>query len=169
MISQYTQPEMGKIFSRENRYQLMLDVTVTACEAMADIGLIPKSAYEEIKQKADFDMQRITELEAETHHNTMAFVLSLTERIGSEAARFAHLGLCSADLSDIVLSLQLRQVGELLQGRIDSLRKTLIKLAHEYKYTLMMGRTHGTHAEPITFGLKMALWIKDLERCSERA
>lgn len=168
MISQYTLPEMGKIFSRENRYQLMLDVTVTACEAMADIGLIPKSAYEEIKQKADFDMQRITELEAETHHNTMAFVLSLTERIGSEAARFVHLGLCSADLSDIVLSLQLRQVGELLQGRIDSLRKTLIKLAHEYKYTLMMGRTHGTHAEPITFGLKMALWIKDLERCSER-
>lgn len=168
MISQYTLPEMGKIFSRENRYQLMVDVTVTACEAMADIGLIPKSAYQEIKEKAGFDVQRIAEIEAETRHNTMAFVLSLTEMVSAEAARFIHMGLCSADLSDIVLALQVRQVAELLQGRLDSLRKTLVKLAHEYKYTLMMGRTHGTHAEPVTFGLKMALWVKDIDRCSER-
>lgn len=168
MLPQMTMPEIAKIFSQENRYQLMADVTVTACEALADIGQIPQEAYREIKAKAGFDVQRINELEAETRHNTLAFILCLTEMIGTESARFIHLGLCSADLSDIVTSLQSRQVCDLLLGRLDQLRKVLARLAREYKYTLMMGRTHGTHAEPTTFGLKLAVWVKEIDRCTDR-
>ena len=168
MLSQYTMPEMGKIFSSENRYQLMLDVTVLACEALADIGQIPVEAFQKIKEKVGFDTQRIAELESETRHQTLAFLGCITERIGAEAARYIHMGLCSSDISDIATALQVRQVADLLYLRLDELRKELVGLAKEYKYTLMMGRTHATHAEPITFGLKMAMWVKEVDRCAQR-
>jgi len=164
MLAQYTLPEIGKIFSQDNRYQLMMDVTVVACEALADIGRIPMEAYREIKEKAGYDIQRINELEAETHNNAMAFLICLAEYVGTEAARYINIGLCSEDIADTVTALQVRQVSELLQGRLHQLRQALVKLAREYKYTLMMGRTHGTYAEPISFGLKMAVWVKEVDR-----
>lgn len=167
MLSQYTLPEMGKIFSQENRYQLMVDVTVVVCEALADIGQIPVEAYQDIKQRARIDIPRIRELERETRHNTMAFILNLGEMIGP-SARYIHLGLCSADISDNVTSLQVCQVADLLQMRLNQLRKILADMANKYKYTLIMGRTHGTHAEPTTFGLKMALWVKEIDRSITR-
>ncbi len=168
MGKQFSMPEMVKIFSQENRYQLMKDVAILACEAMADIGQIPKSAYEEIKEHAQYDVERIEEIEEETRHNTIAFVISLCESLSPEASRYITLGLCSADLSDMVQSLQMRQAGELLQGRLDELRRVLVNLATKYKYTLMMGRTHGTYAEPTTFGLKMVVWIKEIDRSLDR-
>ena len=168
MLAQYTLPEIEKIFSLENRYQLMMDVTVVACEALADIGHIPMEAYRTIKEKASYDLQRIIELEADTRNNAMAFLICLSEYVGPEAARYINLGLCSEDIGDTVLSLQVRQVSELLLGRLNQLRQILVKLANDYKYTLMMGRTHGTNAEPITFGLKMAVWVKEVDRAVNR-
>ena len=167
MLTQYTLPEMGKVFSAENRYQLMRDVSVIACEALADIGRIPNEAYQEIKAKADISPQRIKELEEESNNKAMSFLNSLSEKVG-DAARYLQLGLCYVDVSDTVLALQLRQACELLQGKLNQLRKVLSGLAHEYKYTLMMGRTHGTNAEPITFGLKMALWVREIDRSITR-
>jgi len=167
MLDKFILPEMGKIFSRENRYQLMTDVTVLTCEALADIGHIPKEAYYEIKDKARFDADRIDELEAETLNNSVAFLSSLSENIGP-ASRYLQMGVCSVDITDTVTSLQIKQASEFLQGRINQLREVLTNLAHEYKYTLMMGRTHGNAAEPITFGLKMALWIRQLDRDMNR-
>lgn len=168
MGKQFSMPEMVKIFSQENRYQLMKDVVVLSCEAMADIGQIPQDAYEDVKANAKYDVERIEEIEEETKHNTIAFIASLSESLKPESARYVNLGLCSADLSDIVGSLQMRQAGELLQGRLDELRRVLVNLAQKYKYTLMIGRTHGTYAEPITFGLKMLVWIKEIDRCNDR-
>lgn len=163
MLDKFILPEMGKIFSRENRYQLMTDVTVLTCEALADIGHIPKEAYYEIKDKARFDMHRIEELEAETRNNSVAFLSSLAENIGP-ASRYLQMGVCSVDITDTVTSLQVKQASEFLQWRMIQLRDVLTNLAHEYKYTLMMGRTHGDAAEPITFGLKMALWMRQIDR-----
>lgn len=168
MLKQYTMPEMEKIFSLENRYQLMTDITVLACEALADIGYIPKAAFEEIKAKAGFDIHRVEEFEAETRHQTLAFLSCLSERIGPDSARFVHMGLCSSDISDTATALQICQAADLLQLRLDELRKVLVSLANKYKYTLMMGRTHATHAEPITFGLKMAMWVKEIDRAAGR-
>ncbi|MBQ6807801.1 MAG: adenylosuccinate lyase [Firmicutes bacterium] len=167
MLAQYTLPEMGKVFSSENRYQLMLDVSVIACEALADIGRIPNEAYQEIKAKADISPKRIKELEEEGCNKSMAFLASLSEKVG-DAARYLQLGICYVDIADTVLALQLRQACELLQSRLNQLRKLLSDLAHEYKYTLMMGRTHGTNAEPTTFGLKLALWVREVDRSLTR-
>jgi len=167
MIDKYALPEMSNIFSDENRYQLMMDVAVTACEAMADIGQIPMEAYQEIKAKAGYDIQRIREIEAETKHNAVAFLTCLKENIGP-VGNYLHLGMASADLVDTTISLQVCQAAELLQGKLSQLRKVLARLANTYKYTLMMGRTHGTYEEPVTFGLKMALWAKEVDRSITR-
>ncbi|MDO4733032.1 MAG: adenylosuccinate lyase [Bacillota bacterium] len=167
MLAQYTLPEMGKVFSSENRYQLMLDVSVIACEALADIGRIPNDAYHEIKTKVAISPQRIKELEAEGCNKSMAFLSSISEKVG-DAARYLQLGICYVDIADTVLALQLRQACELLQSKLNQLRKLLSKKAHEYKYTLMMGRTHGTNAEPITFGLKLAIWVREIDRSLTR-
>ncbi|MDO4582248.1 MAG: adenylosuccinate lyase [Bacillota bacterium] len=167
MIGKYILPEMGNVFSEENRFQLMLDVEITACEAMADIGLIPKEAYLEIKEKAGYDLARIAEIDAEVRHNTMAFLTCVSERIG-ESAKYLHMGMSSTDVEDTALSLQIIQAIELVTGKLSQLRVIFSELANEYKYTLMIGRTHGMHAEPITFGLKMALWVKDIDRSLSR-
>ena len=156
MIEKYALPEMSNIFSDENRYQLMMDVAVTACEAMADIGQIPKEAYLEIKEKAAYDIPRIKEIELETKHNAVAFLTCVKEKVGPNG-NYLHLGMSSADLVDTTTSLQVSQAAELLQGKLSQLRHVLARLAQQYKYTLMMGRTHGTYEEPITFGLNMAL------------
>ena len=162
-IDKYALPEMSKIFSDENRYQLMMDVAVTACEAMADIGQIPMEAYREIKEKAGFDVQRIQEIEAGTKHNAVAFLTCLKEKVGP-VGNYLHLGMSSADMADTTTSLQVIQAADLLQCKMAQLRNVLVNMAQEYKYTLMMGRTHSTDEEPITFGLKLAVWIKEIDR-----
>jgi adenylosuccinate lyase len=167
MIEKYALPEMSNVFSEENRYQLMMDVAVTACEAMADIGQIPVEAYQEIKEKAAYDIQRIKEIEIETRHNAVAFLTCLREQIGP-VGNYLHLGMASSDMVDTTTSLQVSQAAELLQAKLSKLRSVLARLAREYKYTLMMGRTHGTYEEPITFGLKMALWTKEIDRSITR-
>ncbi len=167
MISRYTLPEMGKVFSDENRLQRMLDVEVYACEAMADIGLIPKEAYKEIKAKAKFDISRVSEIEEITKHDVIAFLTAVGENVG-ESSKYIHLGMTSSDILDTGLSLQMKQAADLLLGRLNKLREVLTTQALRHKYTLMMGRTHGIHAEPITFGLKMALWIMEVDRSIQR-
>ena len=167
MISIYTLPEMGKVWSDENTFQLMLDVEMAAAEAMADIELIPKEAFVAIKQKvqASFtDVERADDIAGQTLSN---FLRLMSERLG-DAAKYLHMGLTSSDVMDTALSLQMLQAIALLQGRLRQLRQVLVELAHKYKYSLMIGRTHGAHAEPITFGLKMAMWVKEVDRSLTR-
>ena len=167
MIERYTLPEMGKVWSDENTFQLMLDVEVAAAEAMADIGLMPKEAFATIKQKALSNFSSIEKVDDITGQNLNSFLRLMGEQLGA-AAKYLHVGLTSSDVLDTALSLQMLQAVALLQGRLQWLRQVLVKLAHKYKYTLMIGRTHGAHAEPITFGLKMAMWVKEVDRSLTR-
>ncbi len=167
MIHRYTLPEMEKIWAAENRFQRMLDVEIYACEAMADMGQIPKEAYQEIKTKARFDIKRIEEIEEVTKHDVIAFLTAVGENVG-DASKYIHMGMTSSDVLDTALSVQMKQAADLLLGKLHTLRDILSKMALEYKYTLMVGRTHGIHAEPITFGLKMALWTMEIDRDIER-
>ena len=168
MLSQYTMPEMGKVFSLENRYQLMTDVTVTVCEALADIGYIPNEDYKIIKERAVYDVKRVEELEQQNHQNTLSLLLCLVENIGGASSRYIHLGACASDISDCATALQVKQACDLIQSKLNQLREILARMAHEYKYTLISGRTHGTHSEPTTFGLIMAQWVKEIDRNQAR-
>jgi len=163
MIERYTLPEMGKIWSEENKYRKWLQVEIAACEAMAELGLIPAAAVEEIKARADFSVERIHEIEQVTNHDVIAFLTCVAERVG-EASRFIHLGMTSSDVLDTALALQMKEAGEILLGQLRELYQVLLAKAQEYRYTPMIGRTHGIHAEPITFGLKMLLWAAETER-----
>ncbi|NPV92530.1 MAG: adenylosuccinate lyase [Firmicutes bacterium] len=167
MIERYTRPEMGRIWEAENRFQNWLDIEVLACEAWAALGKIPAEAVEEIKGRARFDVQRIDEIEAVTRHDVLAFTTCVAEFVG-EASKYIHLGLTSSDVLDTGLALQMKQAAGLLIQGLERLKQVLATKAREYKYTLMMGRTHGVHAEPVTFGLKMALWYAETERSIER-
>ncbi|MGI5891608.1 MAG: adenylosuccinate lyase [Bacillota bacterium] len=167
MIRRYTLPQMGKVWSEENRFQSMLDVEIYACEAMADLGIIPKEAYKEIKEKATFDIRRIDEIEQVTRHDVIAFLTAVGENVG-DASKYIHMGMTSSDVLDTALSLQMKQSAELLLTRLLYIRDIIAPLARKYKDTLMVGRTHGIHAEPITFGLKLALWTMELDRCIKR-
>jgi adenylosuccinate lyase len=167
LIRRYTLPQMGKVWSEENRFQSMLDVEIYACEAMADLGIIPKEAYKEIKEKATFDIRRIDEIEQVTRHDVIAFLTAVGENVG-DASKYIHMGMTSSDVLDTALSLQMKQSAELLLTRLLYIRDIIAPLARKYKDTLMVGRTHGIHAEPITFGLKLALWTMELDRCIKR-
>ena len=167
MIERYTLPEMGKVWSDENTFQLMLDVEVAAAEAMADIGLMPKEAFDTIKQKALSAFSSLEKVDDITGQNLSSFLRLMGDQLGA-AAKYLHVGLTSSDVLDTALSLQMLQAVALLQGRLQWLRQVLVKLARKYKYTLMIGRTHGAHAEPITFGLKMAMWVKEVDRSLTR-
>jgi adenylosuccinate lyase len=167
MKSRYTLPEMGKVWSDENTFQLMLDVEVAAAEAMADIGLMPKEAFAAIKQKALSAFTSIERVDDISGQNLTAFLSLMSEQLG-EAAKYLHVGLTASDVLDTALSLQMLQAVGLLQGRLRQLRQVLVELAHKYKHTLMIGRTHGSHAEPVTFGLKMAMWVKEVDRSLTR-
>lgn len=163
MIERYSLPEMKKIWTDENRFQQMLDVEIYACEAMCDMGLIPKEAYEDIRTKARFDIQRIAEIEEVTRHDVIAFLTAVGENIG-DASKYVHMGMTSSDVLDTALSVQMKQAAELLLGKLHALRDILACRAKEFKYTLCIGRTHGIHAEPVTFGLKLALWTMEVDR-----
>jgi adenylosuccinate lyase len=154
---------MAAIWSQENKYQKWLDVEVAACEAMVKLEKIPAGAVETIKAKAAINVPRIDEIEKITKHDVVAFVSSLTEIIG-EDGRFIHMGLTSSDVLDTALAVQLKEASDLLLSDLDQLLAVLKRRAFEHKRTLMIGRSHGIHAEPITFGLKMALWYQEMQR-----
>lgn len=167
MIPRYSREEMTSIWSPENRYQKWLDVELLACEALANIGKIPFQSYNNIIQKAGFDVERIEEIEKTVKHDVIAFLTSVSEKVG-EDARFIHMGLTSSDVLDTSFAVLLREAAEIIIRDIEQLLVVLREKAFQYKETLMIGRSHGIHAEPITFGLKMALWYQETERNLER-
>lgn len=167
MIPRYSRDRMVAVWSPENRYRKWLDIEILACEAMTRLGAIPPSSLKNIKKKAGFDIARIDEIELKTKHDVIAFLTSVTEKVGADG-RFIHMGLTSSDILDTSLAVLLKEAAEILLEDMDHLLGVLKKKALEHKTTLMMGRSHGIHAEPITFGLKMALWYQEMQRNKER-
>jgi adenylosuccinate lyase len=167
LIPRYSRAKMTAIWSPENRYQKWLDIEIVACEAMAERGEIPKDALRNIRERAGFDVNRIDEIEKTTKHDVIAFLTSVTEKVG-EDGRFIHRGLTSSDILDTSLALLLREAADILIADLDALLAALKNKAFVHRNTVMIGRTHGIHAEPITFGLKMALWYSEMERNRER-
>ncbi len=163
MISRYTRPDMAEVWSEENKFRKMAEVEILACEAMAKYGLIPKKAYSRIKRKAKFDVERIKEIEKETNHDVVAFLVNLSENVG-EDAKYIHLGLTSSDILDTALSVVMCEAAEIIIEDLRRLADALKRKALKYKNTPMIGRSHGVHAEPTTFGLKMALFYAETER-----
>ena len=154
---------MGAIWTEENKFRTWLEIELLACEAHAELGVIPKAAAAVIRQKAKFDVQRIEEIEREVKHDVIAFLTNVGEHVG-ENSRYIHIGMTSSDVLDTGLSLQMKQSAELLLKDLQALESVLARRAREFKYTLMVGRTHGIHAEPTTFGLKLALWYDETRR-----
>jgi adenylosuccinate lyase len=154
---------MGAIWSDENRFSIWLEIEILACEAQAELGVIPKEAVQEIRAKAKFDVARILEIEEVTKHDVIAFTTNVAEYVGP-SSRFIHMGMTSSDVLDTCLGVQLKQAGEILMEKLVRLQSILARRAQEFKYTACVGRTHGIHAEPTTFGLKMALWHEECKR-----
>ena len=167
MIERYTRTEMGAIWTEENRFRAWLEVEILACEAWAELGVIPKEDVVKIRQNASFDIARIKEIEEETRHDVVAFTRAVSETLGEER-KWVHYGLTSTDVVDTALSYLLKQANEILLRDLENFMAVLKEKAIEHKYTVMMGRTHGVHAEPTTFGLKLALWYAEMERNLER-
>lgn len=163
MIPRYTRPEMGRIWSEENGFQKWLDVEILAAEAWAGLGKMPKAAIARIRKKARFDIKRVREIEAEVKHEIIAFLSAVAESIG-EDARYLHVGMTSSDVMDTALAIQFKEASAIIEQDLRDLLKVLRRQARKYKWTVMIGRTHGVHAEPITFGLKLALWYQEMER-----
>lgn len=166
MIERYSLPQMKKIWSEKSKFDKWLQVEIAVCEAWAELGTIPKKAIPKIKA-ARYSLKRIAEILQITHHDMTAFIQAVSESLGEES-RFIHLGLTSSDVIDTALSLQLKEASKLLAQDIADLITVLEAKAVEYKQTIMMGRTHGVHAEPITFGLKLALWTQEMKRNATR-
>ncbi|MEJ2536800.1 MAG: lyase family protein, partial [Calditrichia bacterium] len=163
MIERYTLPEMGKIWADQNKFAIWLEIEILACEAQAELGLIPKKAVREIRKKADFEVKRILEIEETVQHDVIAFLTNVAEYVGPNS-RYIHFGMTSSDILDTTLAVQMRQAGELVLKKLNDLKIILSEKAVLYKNTVMVGRTHGIHAEPVTFGLKLALWYSDTLR-----
>ncbi|MGC7873062.1 adenylosuccinate lyase [Desulfosporosinus sp. SYSU MS00001] len=167
MIDRYTLPEMGEIWTDEHRLSLWLTIEIAACEGWAKLGRIPNEAVEVIRDKASFTWERVQELEEVTQHDVLAFLTNVAENVGDEA-KYIHLGLTSSDILDTALSLQMVEATDLLLSKMEALETVLRRRAMEHRDTLMMGRTHGIHAEPITLGLKFALWYDEIRRQKNR-
>ena len=167
MIERYTRPEMGQIWTLENRYRKWLDVEIAVCEVLAERGIIPSQDLTEIKSRANFNVERITEIEQVTHHDVIAFLTNVGEYVGP-AARHIHQGMTSSDMLDTAMALLLAQASDILLEDIEELLQVLKRRAYEFKDTVMIGRSHGIHAEPITFGLKFANWHAEMHRNQER-
>ena len=163
MITRYTLPKMRELWSQENRYRKWLEVELLVCEANASLGKVPKSALAKIKKKARFDPQRIEQIEKKNRHDLLAFVINVGEYVGTES-KYIHLGLTSYDVVDTALSVLLKEAGEIILADLLGLSREIKKKALKYKYAPMTGRTHGVHAEPITLGLKFALWYSETDR-----
>ena len=163
MIGRYSRPEMARIWSEQSQFQKWLEVEILASEALAYLGKVPRSVVSRIKKKARFDIARIRKIEKEVQHEMIAFLSSLAESLGNDA-RFIHVGMTSSDVMDTALALQFKEASCLLSEDVRELMKVLRRQAFKYKETPMIGRTHGVHAEPMTFGLKLALWYEEMRR-----
>ncbi len=168
MIARYTRPEMGRIWSEESKYRRWLDVELAASEALAEIGEVPREAAEALRQHADFDVQRIQEIEREVKHDVISFTTAVSEKMAAAGAadhsRWLHYGLTSNDVVDTAQALQIRDASALIKPALLKLRQVLHDRAFEFKHTVIVGRTHGVHAEPTTFGLKVANWYAETDR-----
>jgi adenylosuccinate lyase len=167
MIERYSRPEMARIWTEENKFNAWLEVELLSCEAWAELGVIPKEDVVELRKNAAFDIDRIYEIELETRHDVIAFTRAVSEKVGPER-KWVHYGLTSTDVVDTALGYLLRQANEILEKDLLNFIEILRNKAIQYKDTPMMGRTHGVHAEPTTFGLKMALWLEEMKRNLER-
>lgn len=167
MIERYTRPEMARIWTEENKFRAWLEVEILACEAWSELGIIPKEDVQKLRENADFQIDRIYEIEQETRHDVIAFTRAVSESLGDER-KWVHYGLTSTDVVDTALGYLLRQANEIIEKDLTNFIEILRNKAIEHKYTAMMGRTHGVHAEPTTFGLKMALWYEEMKRNLER-
>jgi adenylosuccinate lyase len=163
MIARYTSPEMGRVWSEQRRYEAWLQVEIAAAEAMARAGIVPSEAARDIKERGGFDVARIEEIEQVTQHDVIAFTTAVAEHVGP-SARWLHFGLTSSDVIDTAQALQMRDACDLILSGLDRLLKAVRIRADEHRHTAMIGRTHGVHAEPMTFGLKLALWYAELTR-----
>ena len=172
MIPRYTRPEMEKIWNERNEWQTMLDVEIAACEANAVLGRIPKEAVTVIKEKADFDVERIHEIDREINHDIIAFLSAVAEYVGDDA-KYIHMGLTSTDVKDTGLNVQVKQASDVILKDLEKLAEVLKRRAVEFKHVPTIGRTHGVHAEPTTFGLKLLLWysatLRNIERMKQAA
>jgi len=167
VIQRYTRPEMGSIWQDKNRFSIWLEIEILACEAQAELGVIPADALKQIRENARFEVARIDEIEREVKHDVIAFLTNVGEHVGP-ASRYIHLGMTSSDVLDTCLAVQMKQSGELLMKGLENLRSILGRRAVEFKKTVMVGRSHGIHAEPTTFGLKLALWYDEVRRNIDR-
>ena len=167
MIPRYSRPEMAAIWEPENKFRIWLEIEAHACDAQAELGVIPKEAAQKVWEKGRFEVARIDEIERETKHDVIAFLTNVTEHVG-EPARFLHQGMTSSDVLDTCLAVQLAQAGDILLGDLDALLAALKKRALEHKETVCMGRSHGIHAEPTTFGLKLAGFYAEFQRNRRR-
>lgn len=167
MIDRYTRPVMAQVWSEESKFQTWLTVELAVCEAQAELGIIPKDAAADIKSNARFEIARIKEIEGEVRHDVIAFLTNLAENIG-ETSRFIHLGLTSSDIIDTALALQLKRASHILSRDLTELYDVVLEQCRKHKYTLQIGRSHGIHAEPITFGFKLAVWLEEIRRHQKR-
>ena len=167
MIDRYTHPEMGNIWTLENEFRTMLKVEILACEAMNKLGIVPDDALKDIQNKADFRLERIKEIEAVTNHDVIAFLTNVAEYVG-DASKYIHKGLTSSDVKDTALCYMTVQSADLVMRQLENFHGILRRRAAEFKNTVMIGRTHGIHAEPMTFGMKFLLWSDEIERDMER-
>jgi len=167
MIERYSRPEIARIWDLENKFRIWLDIEIAACEVHAEKGIIPEKDLKDIKEKADFSVARILEIESQVHHDVIAFLTAVGENVGP-ASRYIHYGLTSSDIGDTALSLQMIQAGNIILAGLETLIDKLREKALEYRDTPCMGRSHGVHAEPTTFGMKMALMYAEFQRDRER-
>ena len=167
MIERYTRPEMGHLWSIQNEWQTILNVEIAACEAMAELGEIPTAAVQNIKANAKFDVARINEIEKTTDHDIIAFLTNLEENVG-EDSKYIHKGLTSSDVKDTAYCVMMRDAAAIILDDLRTFREVLRRRAAEFRHTPCIGRTHGIHAEPMTFGLKLLLWSAEIERDIER-
>lgn len=167
MIDRYTHPEMGNIWTLENEFRTMLKVEILACEAMNKLGIVPDDALKDIQTKSDFRLDRIKEIEAVTNHDVIAFLTNVAEYVG-DASKYIHKGLTSSDVKDTALCYMTVQSADLILRHLENFHAILRRRAAEFKHTVMIGRTHGIHAEPMTFGMKFLLWSAEIERDIER-
>lgn len=167
MIERYTNPEMGKLWSLQHEFEEILEVEITACEAMAELGEIPQEAAVNIRKKARFDLNRVHEIEKVTNHDIIAFLTNVAEYVG-EDSKYIHKGLTSSDVKDTALGIMMRKSADIILDDLHRFHEVLARRAAEFKHTPCIGRTHGIHAEPMTFGLKLLLWMAEVERDIER-
>lgn len=167
MIQRYTNPEMGNIWTLQHEFEEILEVEMTACEAMAEIGEIPEEAAKNIRAKATFDLARVHEIEKVTNHDIIAFLTNVAEYVGDDS-KYIHKGLTSSDVKDTALGIMMKKSADIILDDLRKFHAVLKRRAAEFKHTVCVGRTHGIHAEPMTFGLKLALWMAEVERDIER-